>query len=318
MEENWLEQMPDRDQPHPWVIASAVLAALALLVALYAVLRSGAEMPAPVSSQSSPNVPGLVPQTAQSEQNASSLEHAAVEGAGEGSSAPNPIAQSGAESEGTEDSGDLVAEEPKLLIVPAPAPDGRPLPRGADEIRRAVLGDSLSTSAQSPPGAALDQSLPSQDDLPQDAGVPRELKAEIDAFKESVKRRGGASATTGARPAEAQAVPQELPRHSETASIENTNTAPDGSVSGPEARTDTPMTSDHPSPDAPSASLRQRLPPYRISVHVYNESPDSRFVYINGNKLGEQEVTPEGLKIEEITEAGAIMSFEGEYFFERR
>jgi hypothetical protein len=60
------------------------------------------------------------------------------------------------------------------------------------------------------------------------------------------------------------------------------------------------------------------LPPYNIAVHVYNSAADQRFVYINGHKRKEQEVTPEGLKIEEITAAGVILSFDGEPFFQRR
>lgn len=196
-----------------------------------------------------------------------------------------------------EDPGNL-SVAPEVLVVPAPAKPGEPLPRGAEELRRAVLGDGggLSVSADGsstlptppPPGQPLPSAPPTSDYAP----VPEDLLAEIDAFKELV-RSGKAGATN-----RAAAAPPRLPE--------------------PPALKLRPPQEDIALPQAPSLELRNRLPPFSMSVHVYNPDPERRFVYINGRKLAESQESREGLLLERVVTDGAVLSYQGERFFQRR
>jgi general secretion pathway protein B len=63
-------------------------------------------------------------------------------------------------------------------------------------------------------------------------------------------------------------------------------------------------------------AVQQELPPMSISVHAYSSKPADRLVGINNRLLHEgQEVAP-GLKLEQITPDGMILSFKG-YSFRR-
>lgn len=62
--------------------------------------------------------------------------------------------------------------------------------------------------------------------------------------------------------------------------------------------------------------IQQALPPMSISVHAYSVKPGDRLVGINNRLLHEgQEVAP-GLRLEQITRDGMILSFKG-YNFRR-
>jgi general secretion pathway protein B len=246
LEESWLEQLPQAAQPHPWMIGSLVLAILALAVALYGVLREDEEV-----IDSTPAAVG--------------------------------IEQAGTPSFTTADTEDT-QPEPDILLVPAPDPHGQPLPRGAEEIRKAVLGDTSPL-----PSEPTTASQPVPPPAPQDSVAPETLIADIEAFKREVKGHGGAAA---------EARQPKPPRTPESRSVAVTEPPPPAPVE----------VSDPPAD----------LPAYQISVHVYNAEQSDRFVYINGEKMQEQETTSQGLKIEEITQAGVILSFEGISFFARR
>jgi general secretion pathway protein B len=63
-------------------------------------------------------------------------------------------------------------------------------------------------------------------------------------------------------------------------------------------------------------AVQQELPPMSISVHAYSSKPADRLVGINNRLLHEgQDVAP-GLKLEQITPDGMILSFKG-YSFRR-
>lgn len=234
LEESWLEQLPEAAHPHPWMLGSAVVALLALVVALYALMRDGGGEPQPIQSSAAD---------------------------------PKPVASSA-----------------EILVVPAPDPSGRPLPRGAEEIRRAVLGEPPSPEPMSAPDAA-----------PSGSVIPPTLIADIEAFKHDVKGRG-------------ERAPPPKPEPAPPRPVEARPAIP-----SPSASTAQPALPEGPPPD-----LRQALPDYAITVHVYNADPAKRLVYVNGHKMREQDSTPEGVKVEEITSAGAILSFQGTRFFARR
>jgi len=55
-----------------------------------------------------------------------------------------------------------------------------------------------------------------------------------------------------------------------------------------------------------------------MSVHVFDAEPTRRFVYINGRKVRERQTSREGLRLEQVVADGAVLSWEGERFFEPR
>jgi general secretion pathway protein B len=193
---------------------------------------------------------------------------------------------------------DALSVEPEVLVVPAPAKPGEPLPRGAEELRRAVLGDggSLSASVDGPaalpappaPDVPLPTAPPESDQVP----VPDDLLAEIEAFKELVRKRDPEATR------QAAATPPPLPE--------------------PPGLRLSPPSEDVAVPPAPSLELRNRLPPFSMTVHVYNPDPSRRFVYINGRKISETQQSREGLRLERVLTDGAVLSYDGERFFQRR
>jgi general secretion pathway protein B len=203
--------------------------------------------------------------------------------------------------------------EPEVLVVPAPAAPGEPLPRGAEELRRALLGDSgrddrARISASVDGNSALpappppDAPLPSERAPSEQTPVPEDLLAEIEAFKELVRERQPERAKRAAAgpaplPEPPGLVPRDLPR---------------AAAAGAAA------TAAQSLPPRPSLALRNQLPPFSMNVHVYNADPDRRFVYINGRKLSEQQQSPEGIRLEQVVADGAVLSYNGERFFQGR
>jgi general secretion pathway protein B len=57
-----------------------------------------------------------------------------------------------------------------------------------------------------------------------------------------------------------------------------------------------------------------RIPDLRMDLHVYDANPAKRFVFINMRKLREGESLPEGVRVEEITQTGARLSYQGSQF----
>ncbi len=192
---------------------------------------------------------------------------------------------------------DHLSVEPEVLVVPAPAKPGEPgepLPRGAEELRRAALGgERLSASVDGvgalprppPPGEPLPGAPPSEH-----VPVPQDLLAEIEAFKELVRKQ-------------------------DPGAIERPAAVPLPEPPGLRLR---PTQGQVALPPAPSLDLRNRLPPFSMTVHVYNPDPMQRFVYINGRKLTERQESREGLRLERVVTDGAVLSYQGERFFQRR
>jgi len=56
------------------------------------------------------------------------------------------------------------------------------------------------------------------------------------------------------------------------------------------------------------------LPDLRLDLHVYAVAPADRFVFINMRKLREGESLPEGVRVDEITKTGALLSYRGTQF----
>jgi general secretion pathway protein B len=60
--------------------------------------------------------------------------------------------------------------------------------------------------------------------------------------------------------------------------------------------------------------LRAAVPPMSLDVHVYAPTATDRFVLINMKKYHENEQLAEGPRIEEITEEGVVLSYQGQMF----
>jgi general secretion pathway protein B len=56
------------------------------------------------------------------------------------------------------------------------------------------------------------------------------------------------------------------------------------------------------------------LPGLRLDLHVYDKDPAARFVFINMRKLREGDSLPDGVRVEEITQNGARLSYRGTQF----
>jgi general secretion pathway protein B len=307
-----LQSMPF-DEPaaaseaHPWLWVSLGLAAVAAGLALYAALRAGmappqaALEPAPsaIAQAAAPGLP-LAPDSAPAPAAAdpasgTPTEPAAVRGGPDAEStaaaSADEAADAAAPSLAVSDENDL-SVEPQVLVVPAPPKPGQRLPRGADELRRAVLGPdaSPSISVERPRAPPRRQAAPPP--VPETTPVPDDLIADIEAFKQQIggsgdrpRRETGKSAKTGVPPLSASAAAK--------------------------------AAADAPAPP-PSAALRRRLPDFAMSVHVYDVDPGRRFVYINGRKVRENQTSREGLRVENVRADGAVLSWDGERFFQPR
>jgi general secretion pathway protein B len=56
------------------------------------------------------------------------------------------------------------------------------------------------------------------------------------------------------------------------------------------------------------------LPPLLLNLHVYDPSPQLRFVMLNGLRLAEGDFTPDGIRVEAVTERGVVLDARGQRF----
>jgi general secretion pathway protein B len=56
------------------------------------------------------------------------------------------------------------------------------------------------------------------------------------------------------------------------------------------------------------------LPELRLSLHVYDADASRRYVLLNSTRLREGESTPDGIRLERVTETGVILSWRGRRF----
>jgi len=60
--------------------------------------------------------------------------------------------------------------------------------------------------------------------------------------------------------------------------------------------------------------LRNELPEFKITVLVYAEAPEDRFLLMNGERLREQDELAGGVTLEEIRRDGAIFTYQSYRF----
>jgi general secretion pathway protein B len=67
-----------------------------------------------------------------------------------------------------------------------------------------------------------------------------------------------------------------------------------------------------------TAEQQAELPPFLMTVHVFDQDAAKRFVVINGQKYREGDKTREGLKVERILADGAVLGFRSGSFYQHR
>ena len=82
----------------------------------------------------------------------------------------------------------------------------------------------------------------------------------------------------------------------------------------PPGRGTTTRASGIPSRDDLMASGMGDLPPATVGLHVYDRNPAARFVFVNGARAREGDVLQNGLRVDEITPEGTVLSFRGSRF----
>jgi len=114
--------------------------------------------------------------------------------------------------------------------------------------------------------------------------------------------------------ADEQTVPEEVPDEgfvnedyapAEEPAVDNSGPAPSvqrGSVAG------------LPTYEKANQEAGGRIPELRMDMHVFSPKPQDRFVFVNMRKLKEGETLPEGVRVETITNDGAILSWQGSKF----
>jgi general secretion pathway protein B len=66
-----------------------------------------------------------------------------------------------------------------------------------------------------------------------------------------------------------------------------------------------------PSLAAVPAARRERLPPLRLSMHVFDGEPAQRFVLIDGRRFGQGEPIESGIEVDEIRRDGVVLAIDG-------
>ena len=62
------------------------------------------------------------------------------------------------------------------------------------------------------------------------------------------------------------------------------------------------------------AELAGTLPQLRLDLHVYAANPADRYAFINMRKVREGDVTPEGVRVAQITREGVVLEYRGTEF----
>ncbi|MBK1722188.1 general secretion pathway protein GspB [Thiocystis violacea] len=277
-----------------WAFLSVALAALAVVIALYAALRGGQEPPGvPATVAATPS-----PQTA--DPSVDTARAGAVRPAAE---PPSGIA--------LPPRAPAMPSAPALVEAPPPKRLPRPVPAaptqtsradGADtapalydapvsldldplteeELLRQLQAEQAALSGQPAPGgqSALGETAPLIEEAPRPATIPSDLVKDIEAFKQQVRREQGVAPSAAKRPS--------------------------AKIKGDPTRLRL------------TAEQRAMLPAYLMTVHVYDANADKRFVVINGMTYREADETREGLRVEQILKDGAVLSYLGNPFYVAR
>ncbi|MFB1485698.1 MULTISPECIES: general secretion pathway protein GspB [unclassified Thiocapsa] len=265
-----------------WGLLAVGLAAVAVVIALYAVLRTPPTVPVPMQV-------GTEPGAAATSMSPSAPALSAADPGQAPADAVPMIASDGADSPSSSSASSQAQTVPRPSGVPVasgraprvPGPDpevipdegplflAEPDPWLEQELQRQL--DAEQTAYAEPPAPRR---------RPQRAAVPPDLVEDIESFKQQVRREQGIPPPLEQRqPADIRGDPTKLRL--------------------------TPI-------------QQAQLPAYFMTVHVYDEDVAKRFVLINALRYVEGEETRDGIRIERIIPEGAVLSYLGNPFFVRR
>ena len=284
-----------------WSLLALGLAAVAMIVALYAALRGPAPAPVAMSESLGIAVP-LEPKPSADSGPGTDPDDAGVPGL----RGPQVAAASREDRSVAPPSvPEAVARVPETIL---PRPSGPliepPSPKQAGRIRLpdpserlSYPGDSHGDDSERPGGPEPEEEMELQRQMeadyveprdeeqdyaePAPTPVPRDLIADIEAFKREV--RVGQGPDKGLQKASAKALSRSIDKD-------------------PLGLRLTP-------------AQEAELPGYLMTAHVYDADQSRRFVLINGLKYREGEKTREGMTVERILAQGAVLSHKGNPFF---
>ena len=157
---------------------------------------------------------------------------------------------------------------------------------------------------------------PSGPSAPAAAGAPAVAAAAGTGTPTSVPVPGGANAVAAATvpPASASgAAPAGENPDDLAAAVE-----PHGPASQPESGVIRATESGLPTYQDVAAEPGANLPNLKLDLHVYDARPDLRFVFLEADthmlKLREGDTSPQGVRVEHITQDGVILSYRGKEF----
>ncbi|RKT45327.1 general secretion pathway protein GspB [Thiocapsa rosea] len=265
-----------------WGLLAVGLAAVAVVIALYAVLRTPPPVPLPLQAGAEPEAAAAPMSTSTPALSAADSGQApadaqpmiAPDGADLPASSPGSSqAQTSPHRSGVADAS---AREPRV-----PGPDPGLFPGEAPLFPAEPdlwLEQELQRQLDAEQAAYAEPPAPRR--RPQRAAVPPDLVEDIESFKQQVRREQGIPPPLEQRqPADIRGDPTKLRL--------------------------TPL-------------QQAQLPAYFMTVHVYDEDVAKRFVHINALRYVEGEETRDGIRIERIIPEGAVLSYLGNPFFVRR
>ena len=287
---------PRESSRNSWLGIALGLAALAVAIALYAVLRARSETAPGGLAPMGVQVPAQSPA-----QTVASAQPSAAGPAGAPPAAPpGPMA--------------VVAPPAATVEPPSPSPttarvEPSPVAPGSGAVPAGQAAHPVTSSI--PEEAEVDPEVPPYAPYPPHSGgpaepqpsypppappappareatrpspadaIPEDLREDIEAFKDQIKGgQGGKSASK----AKASAAQQQVP-------LRERRLPPE---------------------------VQERLPTFLLTVHLYDADPEKRLVIIDGRRLRQGDATRSGILVEEIFPDGVALAFEGHRFFQPR
>lgn len=74
------------------------------------------------------------------------------------------------------------------------------------------------------------------------------------------------------------------------------------------------MTQDHLLLHQVDFAIRKEIPPIKLTVHIYDPEPEKRMIMLNGNKYNVGDTIEEVITVEDITQEGVLLNFQGTRF----
>jgi len=218
--------------------------------------------------------------------------------------------------------------ETRLAVQGEEEPPGEPGSTSANPEPNQVSSASHSILPQLPEsGAENPQQIPGPDAQPEQRGLGHEVRDY--AAGESPAVTTEPTTELAAEPQHENAVRQPEVAHVEVARVEQAGEEQAGEEqvgedrAGEKQGTAQPEQGQSQEPYEPEIinywqvpeKMREGLPDLRISVLVYAELPENRFVLVNGERLLEGQETADGLLLEEIRRDRAIFNYRNYRFY---